>query len=289
MKRATIVATGVVWLASGAAGLADEYRLRVVASGLHRPVGIAVAGSETIYFTEVPEPGVGGGANGVFALDLESGEVTTVHQGEPEPTNIALGRRETLYWTCKSAGVILRARQGETSLVLDGLHEPSGIAVGRRGLVYFTEVPMPGVPGGANGVSVFDGTTKTILHMGEPEPTDIVVTRDGQLYWTCKSAGVILTQFRGETQVLLSDLDSPVGIALDHKERALFFTEVPTPGVPGSAGGRNSVKRLDLRTHEISIVNLGDPEPTDVAVARNGRVYWTCTIAGVIVEARLRR
>ena len=189
MTRATVVATGLVWLASGAHGLADGYRLRVVASGLHRPVGIAVAGSETIDFTEVPEPGVGGGANGVFALDLESGEVTTVHQGEPEPTNIALGKKETLYWTCKSAGVILRARHGgSTSLVLDGLHEPSGIAVGRRGLVYFTEVPMPGVPGGTNGVSVFDGVTKTILHMGEPEPTDIVVARNGRLYWTCKSA-----------------------------------------------------------------------------------------------------
>jgi exosome complex RNA-binding protein Rrp4 len=155
--------------------------------------------------------------------------------------------------------------------------------------VYFTEVPMPGVPGGANGVSVFDGSQKTVLHMGEPEPVDIVVGRNGRLFWTCKTAGVILTQFQGETTTLLSGLDNPVGIALDHKERALFFTEVPTPGVPGSAGGRNSVKRLDLATMAISIINQGDPEPTDVTVARNGRVYWTCTIAGVIVEARLRR
>jgi hypothetical protein len=148
---------------------------------------------------------------------------------------------------------------------------------------------MPGVPGGANGVSVFDGSQKTVLHMGEPEPTDIVVGRSGRLYWTCKSAGVILTQFGGKTDVLLSGLDQPVGIALDHRERALFFTEVPTPGIPGSLGGRNSVKRLDLSTMRISSVNEGDPEPTDVTVARNGRVYWTCTIAGVIVEARLRR
>jgi hypothetical protein len=40
---------------------------------------------------------------------------------------------------------------------------------------------------------------------------------------------------------------------------------------------------------QVSVINQGDPEPTDVAVARNGRVYWTCTVAGVIVEARLRR
>jgi hypothetical protein len=86
-------------------------------------------------------------------------------------------------------------------------------------------------------VSVSDGSQKTVLHMGDPEPGDIVVARDGRLYWTCKSAGVILTQFNGETHVLLLDLDSPVGIALDHKERALFFTEVPTPGIPGSDWG----------------------------------------------------
>ena len=33
---------------------------------------------------------------------------------------------------------------------------------------------------------------KVILHQGEPEPTDIVVSRNGALYWTRKSAGVIV-------------------------------------------------------------------------------------------------
>jgi hypothetical protein len=289
MKRAVVIAAGLVWLVGSASTFADHYRLRVVASGLQRPLGIAIAGSETIYFTQVPQPGVGGGANGVFALDLESGEVTTLHQGEPEPTNVALDREENVYWTCKSAGVILRAMEGQTSTLLDGLQQPSGISVGRRGHVYFTEIPMPGVPGGANGVSVFDGSQKTVLHMGEPEPSDIVVARNGRLFWTCKTAGVILTQFQGETHTLLSGLDNPVGIALDHKERGLYFTEVPTPGVSGLQGGRNSVKRLDLETMRVASINEGDPEPTDVTVARNGRVYWTCTIAGVIVEARLTK
>jgi hypothetical protein len=290
MRRTVVLAAvGLAWLIVGASVFADQYEFRVVASGLQRPVGIAIAGSETIYFTQIPQPGVGGGANGVFVLDLDSGDVTTLHQGEPEPVNIALDVDENVYWTCKSAGVILRAIEGQTSLVLSGLQQPSGISLNRRGHVYFTEVPMPGVPGGANGVSVFDGSQKTVLHMGEPEPTDIVVARDGRLFWTCKSAGVILTRHKGETSVLLSGLDHPVGIALDHRNRALYFTEVPTPGIPGSQGGRNSVKRLDLQTMLVSSINEGDPEPTDVTVARNGRVYWTCTIAGVIVEARLRR
>jgi hypothetical protein len=46
---------------------------------------------------------------------------------------------------------------------------------------------------------------------------------------------------------------------------------------------------MDLRSGEVTLLHAGDPEPTDVAVARNGNVYWTCTSAGVIVEARRRR
>ena len=90
----------------------------------------------------------------------------------------------------------------------------------------------------------------------------------------------------GETSVLLEGLNHPVGIALDHKGETLYFTEVPTPGVPGNAGGQNRVNALDLRTKAVSVIHEGDPEPTDVAVARNGNVYWTCTSAGVIVEAK---
>jgi len=267
-------------------GFAQEDRFRVVASGRARPLGLTLEGSDTIYVSQVPTPGVPG-ANSVMKLDLETGEFTVLHQGEPEPTNLALDREGNLYWTCKSAGVILtQSEEGVTRVLLRGLHRPSGIAVSRRGHVYFTEVPTPGVAGGANDVVVFDGTTQTVLHAGEPEPTDIVVARDGTIYWTCRSAGVILTQSNGVTRVLASGLDRPTGIALDHKGTQLFFTEVPTPGVPGSAGGRNTVSRLDLNTNAITVIHSGDPEPTDVAVASNGRVYWTCTSAGVIVEAK---
>src|SRR5262245_42598621 len=229
---------------------ADEYRFRVVASGLARPVGIAVEDSDTLYFTRVPTPGVGGGANSVSKLELETGMLTVLHQGEPEPTNIALDPDGNIVWTCKSAGVILTRDEetGMTSTLLSGLARPTGIAVDRDGLVYFTEVPTPGVPGGSNRVVVFDGAALRTLHAGEPEPTDIVVSKKGEIYWTCKSAGVILEQVGGVTRVLLSGLDHPSGIALDKNGKTLFFTEVPTPGVPGSAGGRNKVWEVDLKT-----------------------------------------
>jgi hypothetical protein len=282
-------ASGVVVLSARAVG-AQEYQTRVVASGLARPVGIAVKGSGTIYFTLIPAPGVSGGANSVNRLSLGSGAISVLHEGEPEPTNIALGEDGALYWTCKSAGVILRRTEdGTTTKFLVGLRKPSGIGLDRRDNVYFTEVPSPGVPGsagGTNALKLFDGVNTLTLHEGDPEPTDVVVDKEGTAYWTCKSAGVILKRTpAGEVSVLLRGLSQPVGIALDHKDEVLYFTEVPTPGVPASRGGRNQVSAFNLVTGARSVVDFGDPEPTDVAVARNGKVYWTCTSAGVIVEA----
>ena len=277
---------------------AQEYQTRVVARGLHRPTGIAIRGNDTIYFTEVPTPGVNGmngGSNTVNQFDLRRNRITTLHMGEPEPVNITVGTDDNLYWTCKSAGVILEQDEdGVTTVFLRGLNKPSGITVDHCDNVYFTQVPTPGMNamnGGSNTVSVSDGTTTTVLHMGEPEPTDIVVGRNGDLYWTCKSAGVILEQSAadGTTRVLVNQLDKPTGIAIDRKGRNLYFTEVPTPGVSGRNGGRNKVWELDLKTGVRTVVNAGDPEPTDIAVARNGNLYWTCSSAGVIVEAKPAR
>lgn len=274
---------------------APHYRTSVIARGLERPTGIAIRGSDEVYFTELPTPGVpgsAGGTNRVSRLDVESGELEVIANGEPEPTNLAVASDGDVYWTCKSAGVILRMmEEGGVSLFASGLNAPSGISVWRRNAVVYTEVPTPGVPGsqgGRNNVSVIHGLGKFVISAGEPEPVDVVVSRGGDLYWTCKSAGVILRRrfATGQVAPLLTGLAAPTGIALDHKGETLYFTEVPTPGVPGSAGGRNRVRALTLRTGVLRTIDEGDPEPTDIAVARNGNLYWTCSSAGVIVEAR---
>ena len=277
---------------SAAALQAQEYQFRVVATGLARPTGIAVEDDERIYFTQVPTPGVAGGRNSIARLNLENGRVKVLHQGEPEPLNIAIGRDGDIYWTCRTAGVILEQDEdGVTKTFLSGLAKPTGIAAGRRGQIYFTQIPTPGAAGGLNGVFSSNGAGVTTIHIGEPEPVDVAVSRDGDLYWTCRTAGVILTRNArtGMTTVLLSGLDKPVGIALDKKDRMLYFTEVPTPGVDGTRGGRNKVSKLNLRTGARSLIHAGDPEPTDVDVDHDGSVYWTCSSAGVIVQARLTR
>lgn len=266
---------------------AQRFQFSVVAEGLSRPVGIAVDGSDDLYFTEIPSPGTAGQGNAVSHLDLARGRITRISTGEPEPTNLAVARNGDVYWTCKSAGVILRKveESGLREVFAAGLSSPSGISVDRHGGVYVTEIPSPGVGGAGNSVSVIRGNGKTVISMGEPEPTDVVVARNGDLYWTCKTAGVILRRSGGVTSVFASGLASPGGIAIDHRNETLYFTEVPTPGVAGSAGGRNAVRMIDLDARTVTTIHEGDPEPTDVAVARNGNVYWTCTSAGVIIEA----
>ena len=274
-----------------------RFEFNVVARGLHRPTGIAIRGDKTIFFTEVPTPGINGphgGSNSVNRLDLRSGDVTVLHMGEPEPIGIAIGRDQTLYWTCRTAGVVLEQNdEGETSVLLKGLNRPSGITVDRCENIYFTQLPTPGVNGangGSNSVSIAVGTNVVVLHIGEPEPTHIVVSKDGDLYWTCRTAGVILERSAadGQTRVLLNGLQKPVGITVDHEDENLYFTEVPTPGVNGADGGLNKVWQYNLKTGTKTLVHSGDPEPTDIAVARNGNIYWTCSSAGVIVEASRR-
>jgi sugar lactone lactonase YvrE len=278
---------------------ADEYQVNVVARGLNKPTGIAIRANDELYFTEVPTPGVAGQQNGVKQLDLDSGEIRTIHVGEPDPTNIAIDRAGNLYWTCRSAGVILEQDpeedQSTATVVARNLQRPTGIALNRRGDIYFTEVPTPalaGPSGGKNTVSVIPrGSTEIkVLDAGDPEPTDIVSGVFGEQYWTCKSAGVIVRRaFDGKTTPILQGLNKPVGIALSRSGRFLYWTEVPTPGVAGSAGGQNKIWEYDLFLRVKKLVHSGDPEPTDITVSRRGDLYWTCTSAGVILEAKRGR
>ena len=295
ISRPAMIAVGLMtMLAFDVPVRAQHYETRVVVTGLTRPTGIVSGGNRTLYITQLPTPGVPGpmgGENTVDRIKLGSGQIVNLTTGEPEPTNLALSKKGELYWTCKSAGVILeRNRKGNVSLFLGGLSQPSGIAVDRWGFVYFTQVPTPGVNGangGTNTVNASDGLDIEVLTLGEPEPTDITVSRNGTAYWTCKSAGVILCRTAdGEVSLLLNDLNKPTGIALDQRRHILYFTEVPTPGINRANGGANKVSAFDLETGELELVDAGDPEPTDITVAPNGSVFWTCSSAGVIVQAR---
>jgi DNA-binding beta-propeller fold protein YncE len=292
--KSKLLLTPIALLGSALLVSAANYHISVVASGLHWPRGIVALDDDIVFFSQVPTPGVPGsrgGSNTVDALDIPSGERLTIATGEPEPTFLALNKQHQLFWTCKSAGVIATTDfEHGITVLLSGLNHPSGIAVDRWNNIYFTTLPTPGLPasmGGSNTVEVFDGTSSTVLEFGNPEPTAVTVDRLGNAYWTCKSAGVILKRdATGTITHLLTGLHKPTGIALDHLAQNLFFTEVPTPGIPGSSGGQNKVWRLNLVSMDLTLVHGGDPEPFSVTVAPGGAVFWTCSSAGVIVEAQ---
>lgn len=275
------------------------FKTRVIAQGLHAPSGIVASFcDDVLYFTEVPTPGVAGpdgGTNAVKSFDLRRKKIKDISGlGEPEPIDIGIGADGVLYWTCRTAGVIVvRTPDGKVAPFLTGLDHPTGITADLFGNVFFTEVPTPGVKGtdgGLNSVNVDHGDAQRIIHAGDPAPTDIAVAFGGTTYWTCQSAGVIVCRDRlGNLKVILDGLDQPKGIALDRIRDKLYWTEVPTPGVAGPDGGTNEVWEYDLESGEKTLVDAGDPYPADVTVGCDGTVYWTCMSAGVIVEARRQR
>ncbi len=286
-------------LSASNTAVAQSFKTDLVISGVQKPSGINLDVYGNLYYSEIPTPGTGGGANRVVRLNANRKKSVVVSAGDPNPENISTDLYGNVYWTCESAGVIVRRTQfgtGTQSVLLRNLKSPVGIDVPlfAPGFIFFTQVPTPGVPGtagGSNDVNVAIQFLRSYfsfpLNMGEPEPVDIAVGLDGTVYWTCRTAGVILMRnTSGEVSVVESGLDSPMGLDIDLYGR-LYWTEVPTPGVSGANGGRNRVVRYTPSTDETVVINSGDPEPYDVTVSLFGdEVFWTCRSAGVILRAR---
>lgn len=294
LSPAGLALAGALALLAGAEGTAQAYATTVVSRGLLRPTGIVASADGTLWITEIPDPGQGGARNAVSQID-SMGNKTVLVAGEPQPTNLARSASGDLFWTCLSAGVVQRFAAGTRTTLLRNLDHPSGMAIDGSGRLYFTQVPTPGqngMNGGRNTVNAWTASGGIVtVSMGEPEPRDVAVDTRGNLYWTCKSAGVILRRDAASNRIapVLRGLEQPNGIAVDD-QGAIYFTEVPTPGMSAANGGRNRVSRYVPATHTLTIVDFGDPEPTDVAVTPDGSsVYWTCSSAGVVVRATANR
>lgn len=269
--------------------VAQTYSNQVLEQGLASPTGITLGPNGNLYFTEVPTPGVAGmmSQNTVRVRNAQTGVISTIATAEPEPINLAFSGAD-LYWTCKSAGVIIRRQNGMNAVWRMGLQSPSGIAAAPTGDILITQVPTPGTANGSNTVDRIVGAGAPMtISSGEPEPVDIAVDTAGNIYWTCRTAGVILRNdaVSGTTSLVLNGLDQPTGIDIDD-DGNLYFTEIPTPGIPGSMGGTNKVWKYAPDSQQFTLISVGEPEPTDVTVAPDGSaVYWTCTSAGVIIRA----
>jgi glucose/arabinose dehydrogenase len=290
MKLLSLAAFTLATAAAATTVPAQTYQTVTIATGLNKPVGIAVHSSGDLYFTEVPDPGKRSKNNTVSMRDARSGKITQIVTGEPAPTHIAVLADRTFYWTCNTAGVIMRGTGTSHTAIATGLSNCNGLTVTDKGRVFFTQIPTPGksgTMGGKNNIAELVNGKAMVLKAGEPEPVDIVADAAGNLYWTCRTAGVILrrdAKTKG-VSLVLDKLDSPSGIAMDAAGN-LYFTEVPTPGKGRSQGGRNAVWKYDPATRNLTPIQFGVPEPADVTVSADGaNVYWTCSTAGVIQQA----
>ncbi|MBI4914531.1 MAG: CHRD domain-containing protein [Acidobacteria bacterium] len=261
---------------------------RAVASGLGRPTAIVAADGDVLLVGLLPAKPTTTEHGSIAGLDVEVGDLVLRYSGPLAPAQVALDRDGNLYWTSRSGGALWRqdAKDGTVRRIASGLHQPSGIAVDSEGRVYFTEGSGRDGEGLSGNVSMLDGDEATVLRASEAEPADLAAGKGGDLYWTNADAGTIahLTT-DGTLEIVLAGLDRPQGLALDEARDRLYFTEVPTPGLTGSGGGRNTVNALNLATRERTVLHRGDSEPADVAVSPSGRVFWTSTRTGQVFEA----
>jgi streptogramin lyase len=174
---------------------------KLVVKDLDKPTGMAAYPFGGVqYYTEVPTPGVSGakgGTNKVYAFLEGIDREVLIDEGDPQPSDVAVDLAGVVYWTCTSAGVIVKFSGGKEEVIAKDLKNPTGLATDYLGNLYFTEVPTPGVSGakgGMNKVSKLRISTGeiTLINAGDPDPIDVTAHPDGTVYWTCRSAGVIV-------------------------------------------------------------------------------------------------
>lgn len=192
----TCKSAGVILTLDGGRGDA-----KLVIDKLDKPSGMAAYPLGLVqFFTEVPTPGLSGangGKNKVSAFLDGLGLKFAIDEGDPQPTDVAVDLSGNVYWTCTSAGVIVKSSGGKTEVIARDLDKPYGIATDYLGHLYFTEVPTPGksgANGGKNKVSKLNLASGkiTVIDKGDPDPIDVTAHPDGTVYWTCRSAGVIV-------------------------------------------------------------------------------------------------
>ena len=269
--------------ASNPPGAAAPFTFIEVASGLTQPAGLALGGANTLIVTQQPSNPVDAS---IARIDLRTGGLNLQGAGPSVHSGIAANHSGRLYWVDASRGALMT--QGATDhapalLHAGGMLPATALAVDAADRVYLAGTTSAG---GTAAVIVRGGTISAIPNPAGPEKTTLVAAASGDLYWTSSAAGLIYHRAPdGSGGIVLSGLNAPRGLALDASENLLYFTEVPSPGVAGTSGGHNTVNALDLTSLTRTVIHSGDPQPSAVAVAPNGNVYWTSTSRGVVMAA----
>lgn len=262
---------------------AAPFTFTQVASGLARPTGLALGGANTLIVSQESTNPLDAS---IARVDLRTGALRVQGADPAVRSGIAANHAGRIYWVDANRGALMTQGTTESApsvLHAGGMLPATALAVDSADRVYLAGTTSSG---GTAAVIVRGGAISAIPDPSGPEKTTLVAAASGDLYWTSQAAGLIYHRGPdGSGSVLLSGLKAPRGLALDASENLLYFTEVPTPGVAGASGGKNTVNALDLTSMTRTVIHSGDPQPSAVAVAPNGNVYWTSTSRGVIMAA----
>ena len=270
---------------TGPSGGTAPFSTSTVASGLSQPTSLAFSGGNSLTVAQQPTAPQDGS---MARINLTSGAVTVFDAG-PAASGFAAGNDGSVYWVDSAKGALMtQAGPDGTASVLHagGALPATVLAVDAANRVYLADAGASA--GGPGKVAVLAKGSSPVALADPPGPakTALAASSSGDLYWTSSQAGVIYHLGPdGSSNVVVSGLQAPHGIALDPAGDILYFTEVPTPGVAGADGGRNTVNALDLASLSRTVVNRGDPQPEGVAVAPNGNVFWTSTSRGLVLRA----
>jgi len=259
------------------------YNYRVIVSGLANPTDIRLGGDRGLYIAQRPAAPRDASLSKV---DLGSGELTQIGTGPAVLSGFAVTRSGRIFWVDGAKNALMTQENPSASpkvVETNRALTATTITVDGSDRVYVARARS-----GADMASVMvrGGEAISIRDTGGPPKTALVAASTGDLYWTSKEDGSIYHLGPdGRGSLVLAGLDKPQGIALDPEEENLFFTEVPTPGIAGESGGRNTVNVLDLATKRRAVIHAGDPQPTGVAAAANGTVYWSSTSRGLVMAA----
>jgi PKD repeat protein len=258
----------------------------VAASGLANPTQLAAAGDGTLVVAQQPSTP----QDATLArVDLATGAVTLVGAGQAAAAGFAVNQAGRIYWidTAKGALMTQDAQNGApTVLHAGGILPATTLAVDGSDRVYIAGAAPSFAGSDVAAVFVRGNAASTIPDPLGPAKTSLAAASTGDLYWTSSQDGVIYHRAAdGTGQALLSGLKRPQAIALAAAEDILYFTELPTPGLAGDAGGANTVNALDLATLQRTVIHQGDPQPAGIAVSPNGNVYWTSSTRGLVLQA----
>lgn len=197
----------------------SDGRRQMILSGLNRPDGLRVIGTE-FWLTEETRDGrvlhgslTGGAAHTVVKLDHpegidrlsdgtlvvaedtasgrlvrvdHDGNVTELLKGLANPEGVVVGLDGDVFVAETDAGRVLRVHAGHATVYLTGLHQPDQVLFARDGAMWVTEDR-------ANGRLLrFDGVNTEVIARGLAEPQGLALDEAGAVYVAEQGKGRIL-------------------------------------------------------------------------------------------------